>query len=94
MKFLIPFMALFLVSCMDLPEIPESIDVNHNFEITAEDVARAVEVLTPIAEFGADIPLVTPDDQELVCTPNVCLTAGQFRDVRDFVLDFLSRQEE
>ena len=53
MKFLIPFMALFLVSCMELPEIPESIDVNHNFEITAEDVARAVEVLTPIAEFGA-----------------------------------------
>ncbi len=92
MRLLLVFMALFLVSCQ--PIELEDVEVNHNFDISVEDIARAVEVLAPIAEFGADIPLDVLDDEEMVCVPNVCLTAGQFRDVRDFVLDFLSRQEE
>ena len=94
MRFLLPAVLLLILlpACYEAPVIPDDITVTHEFSITAEDVSRAVDVLLPIAEVGNDIPPEVLDSDTACWTPTVCLTAGQVRDVRDFVVEFLARQ--
>ena len=79
---------LMLPACYEGPEIPEDITITHEFSITVETLARALNIMLPISLFADDLPPEVLDDDLLFCGPTVCLTAGDVRDVRDFVQEF------